>query len=79
MYNLMVTLTDEQRQRAEAKARELGYADSDSYLLAVIDDALEDEITTEEILTAIKDGIREAQRGEGMSVEEFRRRMAQDD
>jgi len=79
MVEKVITLTDEQNRRAEELARALGYENTDAYLRAVIEDALGDTITAAEVLDAVKDGIREARRGGGLSVEEFRRRMAQDD
>jgi predicted transcriptional regulator len=79
MVDKVITLTDEQNRRAEELAREHGYESSDAYLRAVIEEALDAEITIAEIVEAVKEGIREANRGGGMSVEEFRRRMAEDD
>jgi predicted amidohydrolase len=51
----------------------------DTPFRAVVSDALDDEITEAEIVQAVKDGIREAHEGGGMSVEEFRRRMAENE
>lgn len=79
MVEKVIVLTDEQNRRAEELARALGYDSADAYLRAVIENALDDTITAAELLDAVKDGIREARRGGGISVEEFRRRMAQDD
>jgi hypothetical protein len=80
MYDLKVSLTEEQRRRAEEKAHELGYTSPDEYLHDVIVDALDDgEVTLDEAMDALRSGIREAHRGGGMSVEEFKRRMAEDD
>ena len=79
MYNLKLELTEEQLERARTKAQELGFSDPEEYVRAVVTDALTDEITEADVIQAIKEGIREAHRGGGMSVEEFSRRMAEHD
>jgi hypothetical protein len=77
VYNLILTLSDEQRQRAEIKARELGYATPDEYLYEVVVDALDDTELPDvddgrsqaEILEGLKSSLRQALRGEGRPIE----------
>lgn len=78
MYTLTLSLTDEQRERAENQARERGYASPDEYLHSIIADALTDtdesdpdERTDDEILESLKSSLRQALRGEGRPVEEL--------
>jgi predicted transcriptional regulator len=73
MFDVVISLTDEQKKRAEALAHAEGYAGPNEYLHALVEDALDDENTDEEIIAALKDSLREMKRGEGMTVEEFRR------
>jgi hypothetical protein len=83
MYNLSLSLTDEQLQRAEIKARRLGYASTDEYLhdvlIEVIDDTdlpdIDDGRSHEEILESLKSSLRQALRGEGRPVEELLREL----
>jgi predicted transcriptional regulator len=79
MFSVTITLTEEQQKRAETLAHQHGFSRSDEYLHSLIEDALEGEPTDDEIIDALKDSLREAKRGEGMSVEEFRRWMSEDD
>jgi Arc/MetJ-type ribon-helix-helix transcriptional regulator len=78
MYTLTLSLTDEQRERAESQARERGYASPDEYLHDVVTDALDeaeqsdvDERTDDEILESLKTSLRQALRGEGRPIEEL--------
>jgi predicted transcriptional regulator len=79
MFDLVIRLTDEQRKRAEALAHAEGYAGPDEYFHALVEDVLDEEMTDDEIIAALKDSLREAKRGEGMTVEEFRLWMESDD
>jgi hypothetical protein len=79
MYIPTITLTDEQRQIAEAKARELGYAGPDEYLHDLLSDALEEHArpnvddgrSKEEILEGLRTSLRQALRGEGRPAREL--------
>jgi predicted transcriptional regulator len=75
MFSVTITLTEEQQKRAETLAHQNGFNRSGEYLHSLIEDALESEPTDEEIIDALKASLREVKRGEGMSVEEFRRWM----
>lgn len=75
MYAL--NLLPDQIEKLKARAKAHGYSTLEDWLRALADNDIED--STEEILAGIQQGFREALRGEGMSVKEFRRRMSEDD
>ena len=87
MYIPTISLTDEQRQIAEAKARELGYAQTDEYLQDLLSEALEDSLrpdiddgrTKAEILAGLRTSLRQALRGEGRPARELLEELKHDD
>jgi transcriptional antiterminator Rof (Rho-off) len=80
MFNVVITLTDEQGQRVEARAAELGYSSPREYLHAVIEDVLEEEDDSdEEILASLERSLQQMQRGEVLTVAELWRRLESDD
>ena len=78
MYNLTLTLTDEQRQRAEANARELGYPNSDEYLHAVIDELLDDIVPTD-VVAAVREALEDIRAGRTYPASDLRRLLESDD
>jgi hypothetical protein len=68
---LTINVTPEQRQRIEALAQERGYPSPDDYLLALVelDAEDEDELTKEELLANLRQGLDEALRGEVYPIE----------
>jgi predicted transcriptional regulator len=79
MVDFLITLTDEQRQRAEARAQALGYDSPDEYLQAVLEQALENTDTQEEILASIERSLIQIQQGKVMSVDEMWQRLESDE
>jgi Arc/MetJ-type ribon-helix-helix transcriptional regulator len=78
MTLLKIELPPDALQRLEALARRNGYDSPDEYLRAVVDNLLNDD-SDEEILADLKEAWREAQRGEGMSVEDLWKFVENDD
>jgi hypothetical protein len=78
MYNLTLTLTDEQHLRAEAKAHELGYQNPDEYLHAVIDELLDDDPPTD-VVTAVREALADIRAGRTYPASELRRLLESDD
>jgi hypothetical protein len=72
MYNLSLTLSDEQRLRAEAKASELDYQNSDEYLHAVIDELLDDDRPTD-LVSAVREALEDVRAGRTYPASELRR------
>ncbi len=72
MYNLSLTLTDKQRERAEAKARELGYPNPDEYLHAVIDELLDDDAPTD-VVAAVREALEDVRAGRTYPASDLRR------
>ncbi|MDX2140835.1 MAG: hypothetical protein SF123_22315 [Chloroflexota bacterium] len=62
MFDMVITLTDEQHKRAEARAAQLGYSDSRAYLLAVVEDVLEDEEFID-VIAGIREGLEDIRAG----------------
>jgi predicted transcriptional regulator len=62
MINVVIPLTEEQYKRAAARASELGYSDSRAYLLAVVEDVLEDEEFID-VIAGIREGLEDIRAG----------------
>lgn len=79
--DIVISLTEDQRERAEARAKALGYADSTAYLHALVEEALDDEDEEDEaaLLASLERSLLQVQRGETLTVEEMWRLVEQDD
>jgi hypothetical protein len=71
MTHLVIELTETQSERAEAKARALGFEDSNAYLRAVVEEALDDDEDPSEILAGLERSLQQMQRGELLTVDEM--------
>lgn len=65
--SLVINVTPEKKARIEMLAHENGYETPGEYLLALID-ALDEEPTTEKLLANLRQGLKEAIRGEVHSI-----------
>lgn len=75
-----IDLMPDEVEKLETHAKERGYQTLEDWLRSIAhDQAEEDEDTIEEILADLTQGFGEALRGEGISMEELRQRMAQRD
>jgi hypothetical protein len=61
MSDLVIHLTDEQRQRIEERARQQGFSTPTAYLLSLVE---EDEPTKEEVLEGFRQGWAAAMKGD---------------
>ncbi|MCL4251309.1 MAG: hypothetical protein KJ065_24375 [Anaerolineae bacterium] len=80
MVDFVISLTEEQRKRAEARARALGYANPDEYLRALVERALEDDDDdAEHVLASLERSLKQVASGEVMSVDEMWERLESSD
>ncbi|MCC6612907.1 MAG: hypothetical protein IT320_05465 [Anaerolineae bacterium] len=79
MVDFVISLTEEQRKRAEARARALGYANPDEYLHALVEHALEEDDDAEEVLASLDRSLAQMARGAVMTVDEMWRRLESGD
>lgn len=65
MVDLVIQLTAEEHAQLETRARERGFTNIDDYLKSLIElDAEQDDLSHAELRASIKQGFREALRGE---------------
>ena len=70
MINLVLRITEEEEEQIKARAQARGFDDVNAYLKALIElDA--DEPTLDEIRAGIKQGLREALRGDFVSLDQL--------
>lgn len=62
MFDVMITLTEEQRKRAEARATELGYSDPRDYLHDLLEEALENDEPID-VIAGIREGLEDIRDG----------------
>jgi hypothetical protein len=76
MVQFMVELSDDQFENLMERTRQQGFTQPSDYLAALFNDPAEEDeeaVTQEEFLADFRQALLEIERGEGMSIEEFRR------
>ncbi len=76
MSDLVIHLTDEQRERIEERARQYGFATPGDYLLSLVE---EDEPTKEELLAGFRKGWAAAMTGDTIPASKLREFIESDE
>ncbi len=76
MSDLVIQVTDEQRQRIEERARQHGFETLTDYLLSLVE---EDEPTKEELLDGFREGWAAAMSGDTIPASKLREFIERDE
>ena len=76
MTDLVIHVTNEQRQRIEERARQHGFASLSDYLLSLVE---EDEPTKEEVLAGFREGWAAAMNGDTIPASKLREFLDSDE
>jgi len=76
MSDLVLHLTNEQRQRIEARAKQHGFKTASDYLLSLVED---DESTKEEIRAGFREGWKAAMTGDTIPASKLREFLDSDE